>query len=87
MLLPGVLQRDLHAKVLNRLWSDSLKVTLEQLGDHAFERLLRSQDAPVGAGARIRHAQYMRTKTEHWMRTTAIRTRKWRAWAATVVEK
>eukprot|EP00961_Rhodomonas_salina_P042143 566389-Rhodomonas_salina.1 len=25
MILPGILQRDLHAKVLNRLWSDSLK--------------------------------------------------------------
>eukprot|EP00961_Rhodomonas_salina_P216560 2925414-Rhodomonas_salina.1 len=38
MLLPGVLQRGLHVKVLNRLWSDSLKITLERLGDQAFER-------------------------------------------------
>eukprot|EP00961_Rhodomonas_salina_P185417 2503539-Rhodomonas_salina.3 len=87
MLLPGVLQRDLHAKVFNRLWSESLKVTLVRLGEQAFERRLRSQDAPTGAGARIRHAQYLHTKTEHWMRTTATRTRRWKAWAATVVEK
>eukprot|EP00961_Rhodomonas_salina_P034502 464596-Rhodomonas_salina.1 len=46
MFLPGVLQLDLHAKVLNSLWSESLKVTLELLGDQAFERRLRSQDAP-----------------------------------------
>eukprot|EP00961_Rhodomonas_salina_P096537 1298502-Rhodomonas_salina.1 len=87
MLLPGVLQRDLRAKVLNRLWSDSLRVTLVQVGDRAFDRRLRSQDTPAGTGARVRHARRMRTKTEHWLRTTATRTRRWPAWAATVVEK
>eukprot|EP00961_Rhodomonas_salina_P163540 2202596-Rhodomonas_salina.1 len=29
----------------------------------------------------------MCTKTEHWVRTTAVRTCRWKAWAGTVVEK
>eukprot|EP00961_Rhodomonas_salina_P108886 1465229-Rhodomonas_salina.1 len=87
LLLLGVLQKDLRAKVFNRLWSESLKAMLVQLGEGAFDRRLRSQNAPPGAGARIRHARHMHTKTEHWMRTTATRTRRWKAWAATVVEK